>query len=115
MDLGEVAAATARRIPLTTWFRFRRAVEATPTVLVAIEQQPLSQSCASLVLRLSQKGRLCARASEALPARQQPQPAHASLLRGLEYDAHVVRSPGEQRKPSQAVNGAFASRTVWTG
>ena len=33
MDLGDTAPQTARRISLTSWFRLRRAVEHTPTVL----------------------------------------------------------------------------------
>ncbi|MGH9531911.1 MAG: hypothetical protein ACRD2Q_05920, partial [Terriglobales bacterium] len=39
LDLGDVAPAVAQRIPLTSWFRFRRTVENTPTVLVALEQE----------------------------------------------------------------------------
>src|SRR5205085_9631057 len=31
IDLGDVPVQVARRIPLTSWFRFRRAVENTPT------------------------------------------------------------------------------------
>jgi hypothetical protein len=52
VDLGNVPAQMARRIPLTSWFRFRRAVEKTPTVLVVIEQEPYAKTCASLVLRM---------------------------------------------------------------
>ncbi len=52
MDLGDVPAASARHIPLTSWFRFRRTVENTPTVLVVLEQEPFARTCASLVLRL---------------------------------------------------------------
>jgi hypothetical protein len=52
VDMGDVPGAMARRIPLTSWFRFRRAVENTPTVLIAIEQEPYARTCASLVLRL---------------------------------------------------------------
>lgn len=52
MDLGDVPPASARRIPLTSWFRFRRTVENTSTVLVVLEQEPCARTCASLVLRL---------------------------------------------------------------
>jgi hypothetical protein len=52
VDLGDVPPAMARRIPLTSWFRFRRAVENTPTVLLVIEQEPYAKTCASLILRL---------------------------------------------------------------
>src|SRR5262249_44447985 len=39
MDLGETPPQTARRISLTSWFRLRRAVEHTPSILVAVAQQ----------------------------------------------------------------------------
>jgi hypothetical protein len=52
LDLGDLPMQTARRIPLTTWFRFRRAIEHTPTILLAIEQHPIAGSCSSLLLKL---------------------------------------------------------------
>jgi KaiC/GvpD/RAD55 family RecA-like ATPase len=52
LDLADLAPQAARRIPLTTWFRFRRAIEPTPTMLVAIEQQAIAGSCSSLLLQL---------------------------------------------------------------
>ena len=50
MDLGDTPERTARRISLTSWFRLRRAVEHTPTVLVALARQPNAKTCASLVV-----------------------------------------------------------------
>jgi hypothetical protein len=52
LDLADISHQSARRIPLTTWFRFRRAVEHKPTILLAIEQQPIAGSCSSLLLQL---------------------------------------------------------------
>ena len=52
LDLADISHQAARRIPLTTWFRFRRAVEHKPTILLAIEQQPIAGSCSSLLLQL---------------------------------------------------------------
>jgi hypothetical protein len=52
LDLGDIPTHAARRIPLTTWFRFRRAVENKSTILMAIEQQPIAGSCSSLLLQL---------------------------------------------------------------
>src|SRR5437868_1505887 len=45
LDFGDLPPQTARHIPLTTWFRFRRAVEHTSTVLLAIERQSIAGSC----------------------------------------------------------------------
>jgi hypothetical protein len=52
LDLADLPPQSARRIPLTTWFRFRRAVENKPTILLAIEQHPIAGSCSSLLLQL---------------------------------------------------------------
>ena len=53
VDLGDVPAPAARRVPLTSWFRFRRAVENTRTVLMVVEQEPYAKTCASVVCKLS--------------------------------------------------------------
>jgi len=58
LDLTDLPPQTARRIPLTTWFRFRRAVEHTPTVLLSLEQQPIAGSCSSLLLKLGGASKL---------------------------------------------------------
>ena len=55
LDLSDVPPAIARRVPLTSWFRFRRAVENTPTVLLALEQQAYAKAAASLVLGLARR------------------------------------------------------------
>jgi len=52
LDLAGIPPQCARRIPLTTWFRFRRAVEHKSTILLAIEQHPIAGSCSSLLLQL---------------------------------------------------------------
>ena len=52
IDLADVPPRIARRVPLTSWFRFRRVVENTRTVLLVIEQEPFAKNSASLVLRL---------------------------------------------------------------
>ena len=52
VDLSDVAPKIVRYVPLNAWFRFRRAVEDTPTILMVIEQEANAKTCASLVLRL---------------------------------------------------------------
>src|SRR5580692_6866188 len=53
IDLGDTPLKMARRIPLTSWFRFQRAVEHTATVLFVVSQVPSAQTCASLLLKVS--------------------------------------------------------------
>src|SRR5271169_1455376 len=67
IDLGDIPTESARRVPLTSWFRFRRAVEPTATVLLVVEQEPCAKTCASLVVRL-QREAVCARDSAPVPS-----------------------------------------------
>ncbi|MGH7973019.1 MAG: hypothetical protein ACREIC_30245 [Limisphaerales bacterium] len=52
LDLSVLPPKTVRYVPLNVWFRFRRAVENTPTILLLLDQESNAGSCASLVLRL---------------------------------------------------------------
>ncbi len=52
LDLGGVPLRALHRLPLSLWFRFRRAVEHTPTLLLVLAPEPCAKSCASLILRL---------------------------------------------------------------
>jgi hypothetical protein len=52
VDLSDVAPKIVRYVPLNAWFRFRRAVEDTPTILMVLEQESNAKTCASLVLRM---------------------------------------------------------------
>ncbi len=53
MDLGDTPAA--RRISLASWFRLRRAVEHTPTVLLMLARQSNAKTCASLMLECARR------------------------------------------------------------
>jgi len=55
LDMADVAAQVARRIVSSWWYRFRRAIEHTPTALVVISQTSCVRSCASLSLELKNK------------------------------------------------------------
>jgi hypothetical protein len=50
LDLCQVLPRIANSIPISYWYRFRRAIENTPTILALVEKQPLAKSCASLML-----------------------------------------------------------------
>jgi recombination protein RecA len=102
IDLADVPNQAARRVPLTSWFRFRRAVEKTPTVLLAIEQEANAKTCASLVLKLS--------ASSQQSAVTTSVPAHSRLLRGLNISVEVLRTP--ERKQPSSVRAQFATRRI---
>jgi recombination protein RecA len=55
LDLSDVSPKLVRHIPLNVWFRMRRAVENTQTILVAVEEESNAKTCASLVLRLERE------------------------------------------------------------
>jgi hypothetical protein len=119
LDLGDVPGLNARRVPLASWFRFRRVVEHTPTVLLVVEQQPIAGSCSSVLIKVS--GARCqvsgsgCQVSEKKPAARGSQletPAHAQLLGQFSITAEVVRSRLE-RKPAQSATVTFRSRAMW--
>jgi len=55
LDLAEAAEAGLNRIPATTWFRWRRSVEATPTVLAVVANRALTKSCSALLVEMKRK------------------------------------------------------------
>ena len=92
MDLADTPAVTARRISLTSWFRLRRAVEHTPTVLLVVDGQPLAKTCASLLLEVRRE-----------KAVWSGTPGCSRLLRG-------IRVCTQRRKPVPALDCVFESR-----
>ena len=120
LDLGDVPVPSARRIPLASWFRFRRAVEHTPTALLVLEQQPIAGSCSSMLVQVSGvrsqvAGKRLSAVSSQLsgnPPMQSELP-HAELLDQFEIRAELMRSRLE-RKPAQSA-ASFKSRAAWAG
>lgn len=127
LDLGDIPAESARRVPLTSWFRFRRAVEPTATVLLVVEQEPCAKTSASLVVQL-QRTAVCARDStppsetefrgwKILSRAESDIPrsnmvSHAVLLERIQVRAEVLRS-WAQRKPMHSVDADFELRATW--
>src|SRR5205823_11588194 len=93
VDLNDVPPRVARKIPLATWFRFRRAVENTNTALLVFEQEPYAKSCASLAACIQQS---------AVSIQLSAQPSHARLLREMEISVEVVRSSAERKSMMSA-------------
>jgi hypothetical protein len=112
IDLGDVPVKLARRIPLTSWFRFQRAVENTPTVLFVIAPVPCAPTCASLLMKLRASGKKLSALSSQLSAEHNI-PTHSLLLEGLQVEGELLRSRME-RKPVQPVT-RFATRAVRAG
>ena len=136
MDLGDVSIKMARRIPLTSWFRFQRAVENTPTVLFAATPAPCAQSCAELLLEVRAAGELSDLGCQLSAAGSQLSGnsaalSHGQFLKGLHIGVEILRSRLRgvadvdryrgarailaQRKPAQSITTAFITRVVCTG
>ncbi len=90
MDLSDAPARLVRQIPLNIWFRLRRTVENTSTILLVLSQESNAKTCASLVLRLEKEA-----AAWSLEERSLPSPAlhtPACLLDGWASTGEVIRS-----------------------
>jgi len=117
LDLGDVPVPSARRIPLASWFRFRRAIEHTPTVLLVVEQQPIAGSCSSVLVKVSgaRPGKRLSAVSCQLSGKRPMhlELAHSELLDQFEITAELLCSRLE-RKPVQST-ASFKSRAAWAG
>jgi hypothetical protein len=143
IDLAGTAPRMARRIPLTTWFRFRRTVENTPAILLVIGVESCTQSCASLAVELkktSRKSSVVSRQREVLSSRFSVLSSQFSVFREEHSSSHgegcrdqdvTAKKPlhtellteieiqlevvrsRNERKAMQSV-GNFATKTAWT-
>jgi hypothetical protein len=107
LDLSDMAARVVRQVQLSVWFRFRRAVEGTATILFLLGQESNAKTCASLVLRMEGEAGLWSETSQKTSrekswetglgkSAKDPQPGLAvpqgCLLEGAKSWAEVVRS-----------------------
>jgi hypothetical protein len=101
VDLNDLSPSVARRVPLATWFRFRRAVENTSTALLVFEQEPYAKSCAALAVCVQQS---------AVSIQPSAKPSHARLLCEMEIGLEVVRSSAERKTNSVSRCSFLVSR-----
>ena len=104
-DLGNIPWVDARRIEMSTWFRFRRAIESTPTILLLLGEEPSAKSCSSLVLQ-------CQRKRESWNSiNSQKKTAGMATLQGFEVEARIANS----RTGLQLMDSAsWTTKTLWT-
>jgi hypothetical protein len=88
LDLTDVEPREVRRIPLHTWYRYRRAVENTPTVFLLVGQEPCAGSCSALSLETGKQNSLWC----------------GTLLQGADFQAAL-------RKPPRGY-GSFACEAI---
>jgi recombination protein RecA len=110
LDLGDTPARLVRYVPLQVWFRFRRAVEHTPTIFLVVEQESNAKTCASLVLSLQAEETRWARTAEGAASDGeilQPHPA-GCLLDGWKSRAEAIRTHAKREGwRLRGLNGIF--------
>jgi recombination protein RecA len=116
LDLSDVPPRLVRQVPLNVWFRFRRAVENTPTILFLMAQESNAKTCASLVLRMEgeagvwQETAREAESSRMNNAEKKLEHAAGSLLEGAKSWAEVVRSRMQSEDGQPKANRAMKNR-----
>jgi recombination protein RecA len=101
LDLGNVDEKLIRKIPLTTWFRFARVMEALPTALVVMLTHSAAQSCAALTLNME--------ASEQWSGTETV--SHTRLISSVQFDLEIGRT--RSKKPVQSAATSFSLRPQW--
>lgn len=96
LDLSDIPPQTVRYVPLNAWFRFRRAVENTSTILVVLEQEPNAKTCASLVLQLGSEAAMWSSTQETraaeFPSGEVFTHSASCLLNSFSVRAELLRS-----------------------
>jgi recombination protein RecA len=115
LDLGDTPARVARAIPLPVWFRMRRAVENTPTILVALEQEPNAKTCASLVLRMEARKARWTQTSEDLEhgADGDPQRTISKFVDEIGKNPHPLQKPQRVRHPERQEQIPTLTNRAW--
>lgn len=90
VDMADVPWLDARRINLNVWFRFRRELENTKTILLLLGEESCAKSCASLVLR-------CERKAERWNQAAQDCDSGISILQGFSVQGEVMRSRSQSQ------------------
>ncbi len=105
LDMGNIAAEDALRVPLATWYRFRLAAEQAQAALILLTQTSCAKSCASVVLH-------CEQAQQTWSASLE-----TALFQGVEYRVSLDRKRGEnevsplRKKAPGSVS--WAGRSPW--
>jgi recombination protein RecA len=101
IDLGNVDEKLVRKIPLTTWFRFARVMEALPSALLILLPYSAAQSCAALTLNLAASAQWSGTGAV----------SHARLISNVEFKVEVGRT--RTKKAVQSASNNFTVRPQW--
>jgi recombination protein RecA len=115
LDIADAPVRLVRKVPLNVWFRLRRAVEDTSTILLVLSQESNAKTCASLVLRVEKETTLWSQ-----PSCKSVSEFHTPgcLLDKAAHVAEAVRSLRQYKRPrpiDQSVSGNSSDATVRFG
>jgi hypothetical protein len=82
LDMGDIDAEHARRVPLAMWYRFRLQAEKSQTLFLLLTRAPCAQSCAAVSLCCEGVKANWHQAADGSPA----------LLAGLSYGVWIMRN-----------------------
>lgn len=106
IDLGNADEKLIRKIPLTTWFRFARVMEALPASLVVLLPCSAAHSCSALTLNLNSSV-----AWTGTNERSDAQAPHTQLIGQVNFHFEIRRTL--TKKPVQGVQNQFTARPQW--
>jgi hypothetical protein len=104
VDLAGISEKCVRKVPLSTWFRFRCVVEKLPAPLIFVTPHPVVGTCSSLTLELSR-----AQIQWSQPTPESP--AHARLSAAIDFDVQIT-TRRSFKKPAQSIR-AFSAQRQW--
>jgi hypothetical protein len=110
-DLGDLPLSATRRVPLASWFRFRRTAENTATAFVVLEQEGHAKSCASLVIQLQRSHEHWSAIERALPLEEDRSHTLGTVLSNISFEANISRGKPVGSAKSISLN----ARTSWAG
>ena len=96
LSLADMPPVTLRRIISTWWFRFRRAIEDTPTVLLVLTPVACARSCAAMALELKHEGAIWPATSAFITPEgrlDEPSAKHLSLVTPDVLETHRADLP----------------------
>jgi hypothetical protein len=107
LDMGDVRAEQAQRVPLASWYRYRLQAEHSQTLFLLLSQTPCAGSCASVVLHCSDADERWEYATENRNG--------VPLLCGLQYNVRADRKRASVRELpySPGKKGVSAAAAHW--
>lgn len=107
LDMGDIRAEHARRVPLATWYRFRLQVEKSQTLFLLLTRIACANSCAAVSL--------CC--DTAMSSWNQAVERSSWLLAGLRYRVSLERMRAVdpfRKKPVSSAQTVWSSTTTWS-